>query len=133
MIERKSRFIGYCRPVKNQDEAIDFINEIPGVDLGHVNHVSLPRLEKGGILKKGQVGLLEGNGAEAVVPLENNHRWTRAVARDMDAALGGSGSQTVELLQEMIELQERMIRLLAAGQQIVLNDREVGRVVRSYA
>lgn len=28
MIERKSRFIGYCRPVKNQDEAINFINEI---------------------------------------------------------------------------------------------------------
>ena len=28
MIERKSRFIGYCRPVKNQDEAIEFINEI---------------------------------------------------------------------------------------------------------
>ena len=28
MIERKSRFIGYCRPVKTQEEAIDFINEI---------------------------------------------------------------------------------------------------------
>lgn len=28
MIEKKSRFIGYCRPVKSQDEAIDFINEI---------------------------------------------------------------------------------------------------------
>lgn len=28
MIERKSRFIGYCRPVKNQDEAVEFINEI---------------------------------------------------------------------------------------------------------
>ena len=28
MIEKKSRFIGYCRPVKTQDEAIDFINEI---------------------------------------------------------------------------------------------------------
>lgn len=28
MIERKSRFIGYCRPIKTQDEAIDFINEI---------------------------------------------------------------------------------------------------------
>ena len=28
MIERKSRFIGYCRPVKTQDEAISFINEI---------------------------------------------------------------------------------------------------------
>ena len=28
MIERKSRFIGYCCPVKNQDDAIAFINEI---------------------------------------------------------------------------------------------------------
>ncbi|MBQ8808565.1 MAG: YigZ family protein [Clostridia bacterium] len=28
MIEKKSRFIGYCRNVKNQDEAISFINEI---------------------------------------------------------------------------------------------------------
>lgn len=28
MIEKKSRFIGYCRPVKTQEEAIDFINEI---------------------------------------------------------------------------------------------------------
>ena len=28
MIEKKSRFIGYCRPVKNQEEAISFINEI---------------------------------------------------------------------------------------------------------
>lgn len=28
MLERKSRFIGYCRPVKTQDEAVNFINEI---------------------------------------------------------------------------------------------------------
>ncbi len=28
LIEKKSRFIGYCRPVKTQDEAIEFINEI---------------------------------------------------------------------------------------------------------
>lgn len=28
MIEKKSRFIGYCRPVKTQEEAISFINEI---------------------------------------------------------------------------------------------------------
>lgn len=28
MIERKSRFIGYCAPVKNEDEAIAFINEV---------------------------------------------------------------------------------------------------------
>lgn len=59
---------------------IDFINEIPGVDLGHVNHVSLPRLAKGGILEKGQVGLLEGSGKEAVVPLEKNTGGLRKIA-----------------------------------------------------
>ena len=32
---------------------------------------------------KGQVGLLEGSGAEAVVPLENNKRWIAAVAADL--------------------------------------------------
>ena len=43
----------------------------------------IPLLENGGVLKKGQVGLLEGNGAEAVVPLENNKKWIRAVANDL--------------------------------------------------
>lgn len=42
----------------------------------------IPYLEKGGVLKKGQVGLLEGNGAEAVVPLEKNKAWIRAVTKD---------------------------------------------------
>ena len=28
IVEKRSRFIGYCRPVKTQDEAIAFINEI---------------------------------------------------------------------------------------------------------
>lgn len=28
MIERKSRFIGYCRPVETEDEAIEFINAV---------------------------------------------------------------------------------------------------------
>lgn len=44
---------------------------------------SVPYLERGGILKKGQVGFLEGNGAEAVVPLDRNKAWIRAVAKDM--------------------------------------------------
>ena len=34
-------------------------------------------------LEKGQVGLLEGNGAEAVVPLEKNTGWIRKVANQI--------------------------------------------------
>lgn len=52
----------------------------------HINE--LPLLARGGVLKKGQVGLLEGSGAEAVVPLENNAAWVRAVARDMAREMG---------------------------------------------
>lgn len=51
-----------------------------------------PQLATGGVLKKGQVGILEGDGAEAVVPLDQNKRWIRKVASDMVRELsGGSG------------------------------------------
>lgn len=59
---------------------IHLINKIPGVDLNDISPVQLPRLEKGGILKKGQVGLLEGNGAEAVVPLESDTDGLKKIA-----------------------------------------------------
>lgn len=54
-----------------------------GVSIGNFSRVNLPRLYKGGVLEKGQVGLLEGSGAEAVVPLEKNKHWIRAVANEM--------------------------------------------------
>ena len=73
------------------------------VKIPSIPKISLPRLEEGGILEKGQVGLLEGNGAEAVVPLHQNKAWISAVARDMDAAMGGSGSQIAALLTDILE------------------------------
>jgi hypothetical protein len=63
--------------------AINLANKLPGVDVGKVATVSLPRLYKGGVLKKGQVGVLEGSGAEAVVPLERNKAWLSRVAEDL--------------------------------------------------
>ena len=47
----------------------------------HINTIGhIPYLAKGGVLEKGQVGLLEGDGAEAVVPLEKNTEWIGKVA-----------------------------------------------------
>lgn len=43
----------------------------------------IPELRRGGVLKRGQVGLLEGDGAEAVVPLEHNRKWIAAVVKGM--------------------------------------------------
>lgn len=44
---------------------------------------TIPYLAQGGVLKRGQVGILEGNGAEAVVPLERNRRWISKVSEEM--------------------------------------------------
>ena len=43
----------------------------------------IPELAKGGVLQKGQVGYLEGDGSEAVVPLEQNTEWTQQVAKQI--------------------------------------------------
>ena len=65
------------------NSAIKLANKLPGISVGTVPKVNLPRLAKGGVLEKGQVGLLEGSGAEAVVPLEHNRKWLGKVAEDL--------------------------------------------------
>ncbi|MDE5763743.1 MAG: phage tail tape measure protein [Ruminococcus sp.] len=71
------------------NNAISLINTIPGVDIGYLDGLELPRLATGGVLKKGQVGLLEGSGAEAVVPLEKNKYWIKKVADELRGQLSG--------------------------------------------
>jgi hypothetical protein len=44
------------------------------------------------VLRKGEVGLLEGSGAEAVVPLERNKYWIKAVANEMKEQMKSSMS-----------------------------------------
>lgn len=68
---------------------------------------SIPELAKGGILKRGQVGLLEGNGAEAVVPLEKNTQGLQKIASLLasnmgavnPAGAGGIGGTTYNFVQ----------------------------------
>lgn len=52
-----------------------------GFNIGYINE-----LAQGGVLEKGQMGFLEGTGAEAVVPLEKNTGWIRRVAEEMRSA-----------------------------------------------
>ena len=66
-----------------------FLDTIRGVEIfgwkpfdwvGRIDVPQIPELEYGGVLKKGQVALLEGKGSEAVVPLERNTGWINRVA-----------------------------------------------------
>ena len=55
----------------------------PFENLWSQDPIPMPKLQRGGVLRRGQVGLLEGTGAEAVVPLDQNAKWIKAVADDM--------------------------------------------------
>lgn len=75
--------------------AIDVINDIPGVSIGHIGEVSLPRLAKGGVLKNGQAIMAEAgpeliqmvNGEAVVTPLTASARNTA-----LETAEGGGKS-----------------------------------------
>ena len=75
-------------PIRAINKLIGKLQEF-GLDIGYLDEFSLPRMETGGVLKKGQIGLLEGSGAEAVVPLEKNTQWIRRVADEMKESLMG--------------------------------------------
>lgn len=74
--------------------AIDLINNIPGVDIGKMGYLDLPRLWKGGVLQEGQAMVAEAgpellqmvNGRAVVTPLTSG-----AMNRNVDS-LGGGGT-----------------------------------------
>lgn len=47
------------------------------------NKITARKHAKGGVVGRGEIAFLEGDGAEAVVPLDQNHRWISKVASDM--------------------------------------------------
>lgn len=71
---------------------IDTINKLPNVNISAIPTVSLPRLAQGGVLKKGQIGFLEGDGDEAVVPLSQNTEWLDKVADRLNQKSSGGAT-----------------------------------------
>lgn len=66
-----------------------FADKIHEIDVPHI-----PELARGGVLRKGKWGFLEGDGDEAVVPLEKNTRWIDEVASRIIGAMSGGVSGT---------------------------------------
>jgi phage-related protein len=60
--------------------------------IGRLPVPQIPELAQGGVLKKGQIGFLEGDGAEAVVPLERNTGWISKVAEQLAKYLSGNNA-----------------------------------------
>ena len=73
--------------------SIDIPDWVPGVGgkTFGFNISKIPELAQGGVLRRGQMGLLEGSGAEAVVPLDKNKAWINAVTNEMIEQLKAKG------------------------------------------
>lgn len=90
-----NKFIGMINGV------IDIINEIPGVSLGKIDTLSLPRLAKGGVLREGTAMVAEAGpelismvGGKAVVTPLTGTAANTALA---DAAAGNSFNQNINI------------------------------------
>ena len=100
----------------------------------------------GGVVPKGQTAFLEGNGTEAVVPLENNKKWISKVAADMSASLGSTNStETQDALLDVLKdirdeikkqnnnMYDTVVDAISNGVKVKVNDREIMRMVKTYA
>lgn len=72
------------------NDAVWLINKIPGVNIGYVNEVKLPRLATGGIVTKSTIANIGEAGREAVLPLDRNTGWMDILASKIGSTLGGA-------------------------------------------
>lgn len=105
---------------------------VPGVGGKGINIPTIPKLEKGGILEKGQIGFLEGNGAEAVVPLDQNKKWIGRVAQELSLQ-GGGGIDYDRLSHAVVDAIREVIPELQNTQRIETDESGIFRVVRDMA
>lgn len=77
------------------------LNKIPGVNISllKVDLPSIPKLEEGGIVNKGQMFIAGENGKEAIMPLENNTEWITELA----SKLNGGANNTPQNIQMNVD------------------------------
>jgi tape measure domain-containing protein len=69
--------------------AIDLINNLPNVNISPIPTISLPRLAKGGVVRRATAAVVGEDGAEAVMPLERNTSWIDLLAEKLAEKTGG--------------------------------------------
>ena len=90
--------------------AIDIINKIPNVEVSKLAMIEFTRLAKGGVVDKPTPAVFGEDGAEAVVPLENNTGWLNKVAMKLhEFSTQYNGGLDRELSFKSIELQQMQV------------------------
>lgn len=94
----------------------------------------IPQLARGGVVDRPMLTEIGENGAEAVVPLENNTRWLNSIAERLNALQGGSSANEamLEKLDAILDaiLSMGNMRDALDGAALRVNDREFARLVK---
>ena len=115
--------------------AIGLINLIPGIEIGKIGNVSLPKLAQGGVLDNGARTVIAGeDGAEAIVPLEKNTKWIKMVANQLqDSFLTSSinNPNSLSNMQAQIEFDNLVdsFKQALSEMKIEMDDETMGRFV----
>ena len=90
--------------------AIDMINNIPNVNISKIKMVEFTRLAEGGVVDKPTPAIFGEDGAEAVVPLENNTGWLNKVASKLhEFSVEYGGGLNTDFTTRAIELQNAQV------------------------
>lgn len=135
---------GINKLLKGVEEVANAAGELLGFDpiTIQLSTVSLPRLAKGGIVDKPTIAEIGEDGAEAVIPLENNTQWIQKVSQEMRMqGIATDNKETIGLLNIIIELlktiiadngtlPETLVEAIAAL-KFDINNREFARLVKA--
>jgi hypothetical protein len=101
--------------------SVDILGVKPFDWIHTINVPKIPELYRGGVLKKGQVGLLEGSGAEAVVPLEKNTEWLDKIGQRLNNYSNNHAPQISETLLDRLDRIYDRIEKFTHAHNIVLD------------
>lgn len=82
--------------------AIGLINKLPGVSVGTIGELSLPRLAKGGIVDNATTAIIGEDGKEAVIPLERNTKWIDVMASKLATKLSSGGYTNTQSMSNSV-------------------------------
>ena len=101
------------RFIRLLNKAIDIINDIPGVSIGQISELSIPRFEEGGIVSEGQMFIAREAGPELVgsigrkTAVANNDQIVSGIESGVYRAVMAAnstnkgGSQTLHIITEI--------------------------------
>ena len=83
------------------NSAINLINKIPGVNIGKIGRLRLPRLAEGGYATGSTLANIGESGREVVLPLDRNTEWAGILTSLISKSLLGNLKTLMAEVQKM--------------------------------